>query len=642
MFNFSIKQLFRQPGKAILFFLLMAASTALVVTGVVMTIENTQRIQMVEDTYSTIGMVEQLPVGTDAEVYPDPCLGTFTKFLSDYGDGYVQAESLDFPGAGYISSPEYRPYYISYLPDMSHTETVWKPKRHILEFTPVKATTGDEGPVEVEITKVLYSNVFGNSLNDRGGCKDQTLHEGDTIQLCQCFGITRYPLQPGEKYVSCVYLYYHCPTHDVDEYVAYSRPHSSQRNPDGTLIENDSFPDVLERDTANPRSVRSPQISHVTGSDFYEKGNPGYRYVQWAEHYEIEDELYMTVATNSMNLLPTWHEENMVIASGREISTEEFAEGAMVCLVPDKLANRNRLSVGDKIDLPLLCSYYGDLSNIDGVAPADLSLLNANGEYYEPFWEQEYEIVGIYTRYGSYMEVGEDMFIIPAKSVQASDENNIAWFEPMSKATVSFEIPNGNITEFNNALLKAVPEAENLDITYDDRGYSEIMKSLDNSRGMALLLLLVGIMAALCIVALLLYFFVAKEKKRTAIERSLGMSKRQCRVSLLAGLMILTIVAAGIGSLCGAVVLDKVQETTAKTEIVDNLESQYTYDTRYSPWAKNRELAENTDIEVETPVTLYFITPMMICCLVLIGALLLMRYSFSIDPIYMLSSKEKN
>ncbi len=40
MFNFSIKQLFRQPWKVMLFFLLMAASTALVVTGAVLTIEN--------------------------------------------------------------------------------------------------------------------------------------------------------------------------------------------------------------------------------------------------------------------------------------------------------------------------------------------------------------------------------------------------------------------------------------------------------------------------------------------------------------------------------------------------------------------------------------------------------------------------
>ena len=61
------------------------------------------------------------------------------------------------------------------------------------------------------------------------------------------------------------------------------------------------------------------------------------------------------------------------------------------------------------------------------------------------------------------------------------------------------------------------------------------MKPLRVSRDMSQLLLVGGVLAALAILALLLYFFVVKEKKRTAIERSLGMSKRQCRVSLLAG-----------------------------------------------------------------------------------------------------------
>lgn len=44
MFSFSIKQLLRQPGKVILFFLLVAASTMLVVSGAILTIENNARI----------------------------------------------------------------------------------------------------------------------------------------------------------------------------------------------------------------------------------------------------------------------------------------------------------------------------------------------------------------------------------------------------------------------------------------------------------------------------------------------------------------------------------------------------------------------------------------------------------------------
>ena len=72
MFSFSIKQLLRQPGKAILFFLLMAASTALVVTGAVLTIENNKRLRIVEETYSTIGYVEQLPISSESTVTPNP------------------------------------------------------------------------------------------------------------------------------------------------------------------------------------------------------------------------------------------------------------------------------------------------------------------------------------------------------------------------------------------------------------------------------------------------------------------------------------------------------------------------------------------------------------------------------------------
>ena len=60
MFKFSLKQLLRQKGRALLFFLLLAASTALVVTGSVMTSESTQRIATVERTKTT--MVSSCPL----------------------------------------------------------------------------------------------------------------------------------------------------------------------------------------------------------------------------------------------------------------------------------------------------------------------------------------------------------------------------------------------------------------------------------------------------------------------------------------------------------------------------------------------------------------------------------------------------
>lgn len=656
MVKFSIKQLLRQPGKAILFFLLMAASTALVVSGAIMTIENTQRIQTVEDTYTTVGYIGQLPVSVDSEIKSDPCMGMRVNTTENYGDTILPGDLL-FPGANYIVKPEYRPYYVSYLPDLHATRLHGYLKRHILEFTPLEDSE-DGHMVDVQITKVLFSNVNPTTLGMNNN--DHDMKVGDVFPLCQeCSADHVCPLKVGERYVSTISNYSgDCPEHG-EEYWAYVAPHSSQYDAQGNYIGYEGF-FTEGRVTADGEPLtQRDAITRVTGDHFYEEGQPGNMYMKWVEIYEKEDCTFTTLPINSLELLSDWHEGIAKTSTGREITPEEFETGAAVCMVPQEFATINQLRVGDKINLPFLCSYYGDTSwsAYQGSLPYEFSLFDANGDWYEPFWEQEYEIVGIYSDY--LQSVWIDTFIIPAKSVGASDENNIANFDPMTKKVASFQIPNGTITKFDAALKAAVPGSEYLDITYDDRGYSEIMKSLNTSRNMAFLLLLAGVLAALAIVALLLYFFVAKEKKRTAIERSLGMTKRQCRVSLLAGLMVLTVAATGLGSLGGVVALDRVQASaepaassspSSSQSIIgapstaidpDELDRQYTYDTRYSLWAKNRILAENAEIEAEAPGAVYFAVPLSICLLVLVLALALLARSFHIDPIYLLSSKGK-
>ncbi|WP_322176535.1 ABC transporter permease [Acutalibacter caecimuris] len=431
--------------------------------------------------------------------------------------------------------------------------------------------------------------------------------------------------------MSTVILSGECPAHGF-EYQSYIAPYSSQYGREENAVI------VGDLQTERARGA----VAQVSGADFYEEGHPGYRYVLWAEQYEMEDYLFLTTGTNSLNLLPSWHEEKAKVVAGRKISAEEFAAGATVCMVPDMLAGPNQLEVGDKISLPLLCVCYKDMGSSLGRVPYDFSLLNAEGELYELFWEQAYEIVGIYNAGGDFThDMVDDMLIIPAKSVQASDNENIACYEPMSKNTVSFQIPNGSIAEFDTALKCVVKETENLAISYDDRGYAEIIQSLEASRSIAFLLLAAGVLAALAIIALLLYFFVVKERKRTAIERSLGMSKRQCRVSLLAGLLVLTIAATGIGSIGGVLALDQVQGAEAKGETVEQANSRFTYDTRYSMWAEGRELAENVEIEVAAPVAVYFAVPLGVFLLVLVLSQVLLYRSFQIDPIHLLSTKDK-
>lgn len=225
MLEFSLKQLFRQPGKAVLFFLLVSASTALIVSGAIMSVENSKRIQIVEDTYSTVGYVEQLPIEMNAETVADPCYGVYTDSVPRYGE-FLTSDILNFSGAEYVQEPEYRPYYISHLPQMRHSDS-WYNRRHILEFTPLESNTGDDGPVEVKITKVLQSNIDSIHASSVDGYTDQSLQVGDIIPICQHGTHSLCPLTVGEYYVSTVILYGDCPEHGL-EYQSYIEPYSSQ------------------------------------------------------------------------------------------------------------------------------------------------------------------------------------------------------------------------------------------------------------------------------------------------------------------------------------------------------------------------------------------------------------------------------
>lgn len=645
MFSFSIKQLLRQPGKVILFFLLMAASTMLVVAGTILTIENNARIQIVEDTYSTVAFVTQFPVDYEEFSVHDPCHGLdYMASRPVYGDT-ILPEDLDFPGAKYVVEPEYRPYYISYQPLLQHTNGHRYFKRHIVEFTPLEDSE-DGHVVDVRITKVLFSQV-NPDLYETTHYEDHNMEVGDVIPFCEACGYGNYmfPLKVGERYVTTMCMN-ECPEHGL-EYYPYLAPTSQQHDVRGNDISDGFF---FEDWTApdGTRLKKQDALRPVTGSDFYDEGQPGYKYVMWAELYENEDYAFTAMPVNSLKVLTPWHENLTELTDGREITKEEFERGAAVCMVPSSLAKVNGLQVGDTLDLSFLCSIYRHDADIDIKAyiPSDINLLyNAQGEPFQPFWEQTYEIVGIYGDEMYDAGLWADALLIPAKSVEASDENNIAFFEPMTPEAASFQLPNGTIDEFDEGFREAHPELlDQLMIEYDDQGYTAIMKPLRTSRDMSQLMLAGGVLAALAILALLLYFFVAREKKRTAIERSLGMSKRQCRVSLLAGLMILTIIAAGVGSVCGGLALDKIEEFTTiqgDAQTADELDSQYAFDVHYSLWAADRLEAEETVIEVDVPTAVYGAVPVGMCLLVLALSLTLMARSFRIDPIYLLSTKDK-
>ncbi len=619
----SLKHLFRTPVKTLLFFLLITACTLLLVFGSVMLLGSNQRIAAAKDAFQTVGTIQQPPVSTRTEITPDACIGRIARRYDTYGET-ISVDTLNFEGAGYVVPPENRPYYIAHLPQ-------FRPARptsfgvHIVEFTALE-DCDSQTPIPAEVTKVLFTN-SGDS--DIVGVEGKPLQVGDVINFCQCAKTQPAPLKAGTTYVASI-MVLPCETHGITEYRLASGPYSTQCGPDGAALPDSWFPQG---------SIK--YLSEVT-EDFYEEGQHGQDWLQWAEFRKTEGEYFFVLPTNSLKLLPSYHQGMLYVEEGREISEEEFETGAPVCMIPQSMAEANYLSVGDKITLPLLCSLYGLIEDDIryGAYPTGWPLFDRNGDIYKPFWEAEYEIVGTYklTNEGSFGagEIAYDMPVIPAKSVKASDENNIAQVLPMNSLVASFQIPNGSIEEFDKALREAVPEAERLVIAYDDMGYAKVMKTLQAARNTAILLCAVGALAAIAVVVLLLYFFIVKQKKRTAVERSLGMTRRQCKVSLVAGIMALTIAGAALGSIGGAAAVEYIQHTPAQ-ETVDTAG----YDTSYSLWAKAWNIQDEILPEVSTPAGVYLAVPLAQILAVLVLALLFAQQNLKAKPIVLLSAKEE-
>lgn len=655
----SFKHLFRSPVKTLLFFLLMTGCTLLLVFGSVMTAEANQRIAAAENEFTTIGTVTQRPTTTKNVALQNSCYQQGLLVPAATYDKIIPVEALDFEGADYVQAPEKRPCYLSYVQELnSSSGSGGFQAVYVMEFSPVEDWSS-QGPAEVLVEKLLYSR---RTMEAQGSL--ELAEEGKTITLCNHFCRDFSTLEAGKHYIATVYEdFYTRLDEGKNEYVIYTAPFSTQFEADGVPAESGrldmannfygedgAFAGFAESDTVVIAPwPQAPVYAEEVSEDFYQKGGKGEVWQNWAEELEKQyrDHAYFYVLpTNSLETLSLFHESQAVLKKGRTITPEEFQSGAAVCMLPDSLMTQSLLNLGDKLPLELVCSLHGgwQLPDTFGAAfSGTYSTLNAEGQPYQPFWEQEYEIVGTYEVTSSKAlrsgvgELSEDMLIIPTNSVRASDEDNVIFYTPMASNTTSFQIPNGSIEAFEEKFRESVSDAAEITLTFDDNGYSDVMASLRTARMNSILFLIIGALASVAILILLLYFFIIKQKKRTAIERGMGMTKRQCRTSLLAGLLVLTVAACALGSVGAAAARGFAQPAETAETTLDTEE----FSTTYSLWAKAANAQAELEVQVEPPVLAYLAAPLFLCLAVLALALLLARQNLKAKPIELLSTKEE-
>lgn len=323
----SLKQLLRTPMKTALFFLLMAAATALLVLGANLWAQTQAKIDAAEGLFVTLGTVEQLPdyeAPVKTKTLDSLWLGA-EETESVYGTVYDESV-LDFPGAAYVHGPEKRTYYAALLPEEytapeRQDTPPFNGSRCVIEFTPFESGRADRRQT-VQVNRMLYGT-----------------YSGDEMKLCDMLSENTVNLEAGKRYLAYVTLS--------------AESLQSFRAGDMFFVPQSitGTPQVDAEGNWLNDGVTLPTIMEVT-PEFYDSET--WEIIQnWAQALYTRWQSYPVLAAESLDLLPSFHENTVFLSAGREITDAEFADGATVCMVSAEFARNAGLAVGDRVPLSL-------------------------------------------------------------------------------------------------------------------------------------------------------------------------------------------------------------------------------------------------------------------------------------------------
>jgi hypothetical protein len=249
--------------------------------------------------------------------------------------------------------------------------------------------------------------------------------------------------------------------------------------------------------------------------------------------------------TNRLNIITTgnldsifhFNQNKANIDSGRTFSNEEYENGARVCLIPQALANRNNLHVGDNVRLVIFEGQYNSHSIIFAGNPNRSMRAWLPGGF-EPGMMQEepidFQVVGIYRspapQHDDPQSIPFNTIFIPDNSFGGFDcenTNTSPWKDDRAESPLlnTIVIPNGRNDEFRESVNALLPGYGNFFKIYD-QGYSVVKATLDNllqSGAMIFVLCAAGWLISATVFCL---FFVLRKKKEAGLLYALGFSRK--------------------------------------------------------------------------------------------------------------------
>ena len=487
---------------------------------------------------------------------------------SQYGEKYLRLKSLaEETEHARLNS---RKIYGGYIPGI-HTSTSLKETLELelnsrieyYEDSEVRKRTGNQSCFDEEYGSVAFVAT----------CIEKKHEEVDPLAA-------EYLLEAGEFVLRVEEVYYAHESYEIPEIIVSYFEKTTNGYDNSSLYEvgkqyfiagNIRFPDMVEAGYLAQINV----AYHSTDGYFdrYEidgtlqetlQGESGARIAQLMRGCEIANNSITVLSTERLNgILPFNHGE-LYLIQGRDFTAQEYADGASVCIMSEKLAEMNGLSIGDTISVELYQTSASVYESEAGTYEWNRIVYN---DFDGPFDQNmELKIVGLFsTPAWDFQQRSQTLspntVIIPAQHTKNVDE--IYWPASM----YSILIDNGHAEEFLAEMEELEPGSSEYFVIYD-QGYSEVAPTIEaftkNARYVAMGCAAVFMLAA----GVFLAFAAAKNRHDLGVMRSLGATKARTEGAFLLRCGMPTVAGGVLGALAGQVLFGRAVAVLGAEELI--------------------------------------------------------------------------
>lgn len=273
-----------------------------------------------------------------------------------------------------------------------------------------------------------------------------------------------------------------------------------------------------------------------------------------------------------MSILP-FHTEKLHISSGRNISEQEYIDGAKVCIISEYFAELNGIGIGDELDLSFFKSPYP----YGGRASLQVPYYQPqNSEYGEFFDNGTFSVVGLYS--GNVSKSGKESSSLQYGSLEGADRRDI--FVPFNAVR---NVPDFSVSKYDTLLkidgTKAAAFEEAIEYSKlcqrRDDGYQVSFELLDNGFGKLASHLeeLVDsikttktLTTAISVIVVFFLFLIHihSSEKNMATAIALGVPRRNSYLMVVYGVVLPAIIGGAVGMISASLSSVRIAEVVMR------------------------------------------------------------------------------